>query len=70
MPELPPRDQDACFQEKLTNSVASADLGVSQPVFESCSSSSDSESDNENLSEEIVSVRVLSSFLCRLTWTT
>lgn len=56
LPELPPRDHEECNQGKIVNSTVSADLGTSQQVFEPDISSSDSESDNDNLSEEVVSV--------------
>lgn len=70
MPELPPRDQEACNQEKLKGSAVSADLGLSQNVFEPDISCSDTESDNENLSEEVVPVYTLFHFYHRLTWIT
>lgn len=70
MPELPPRDQEACNQEKLMGSAVSADLGLSQDVFEPGISPSDTESDNENLSEEVVPVFTLLHFYNRLTWIT
>lgn len=68
MPELPPRDQEGCNQGKLLGSAVSADLGLSQNVFEPDISSSDTESDNENLSEEVVPVYTLFHFYNRSTW--
>lgn len=70
MPELPPRDQEACHQENPMISAVSADLGLSQIVFEPDISSSGSESDNDNLSEEVVPVYSLYHFYIRLTWIT